>query len=46
MSSALDTLLTTYDWRLLSRARRMFVMEAFKTDLDRVSRNKEFGSGT
>src|SRR4051794_36492533 len=42
MKSALDALLSTYDWRLLSLARRMFVMEAFKTDLDRVSRNKQF----
>lgn len=42
MNAAFDALLTTNDWRLLSLARRMFVMEAFKTDLDRVSRNKEF----
>lgn len=42
MKSALDDLLSKYDWRLLSLARRMFVMEAFKTELDRVSRNKPF----
>lgn len=42
MTTQLDTLLSVYDWRLLSLARRQFVMEAFKADLDRVSLYKQF----
>src|SRR5438477_6122025 len=42
MKPDLDALLSTYDWRLLSLARRQFVMEAFIAELDRASRKKEF----
>jgi hypothetical protein len=42
VDKALDALIGKFEWQLLFLARRLFALEAFKTELDRVTRTTEF----
>ena len=42
MNTDVDALLASYESRLMSLARRLYVMEAFKEELNRVTKLKEF----